>query len=487
MRLPDLGRLVLHPVKPTGVDGVCGYDPTVANNQLQGYFTDMLLDSDRNARYAEAIFAAVSAFVAAEGRPPVVLDAGCGTGMLTLLALAAGAERVISVDVNRGHINKLAERLGPELAARCTPMHVGPPNPNPFVSATENDELKFDMLVSEILGSFANGECASYYLAQYAQHMNVHPSGNVYCVPRTTTQTFRKVSLPKEVMRHVSENYRRQYMGTDFVALAYEYLAPTYVGDAMVVREDRYSVRPFQAAVPRVELDAGYYVAEWEAELWPGTEPLRNTWEWAHGFNGDGHSAHARSNQWGLMFFRVRTTAVANYDANASVHSASVPVMTSVGLAFEYGASGLSLDEDGAGALRWLTPFTFKAATINEKVQDRFDEKFQKVAEGDGAGVEVLNRYINLRAVRAGLPAQVPDGPVFRMTIGAIAEELRARNQDQWMSTLDMIATLPFLVSAQMTSEFDVPIQFLPPQDANTDPHKRYRYISVGAAFRFVI
>lgn len=488
-QLPDLGHLSLRPVAATGAaSGECGYDPTVAGNQMQGYFADMLLDSDRNARYCEAIGRAVADFVAREGRPPVVLDAGCGTGLLTLFALVAGAERVISVDVNRGHTDKLLERLGPELAPRCTPMHVGPPNPNPFASPTARAELAFDMLVSELLGSFANGECASYYLAQYEQHMNVHASGLVYCVPHTTTQTVRMVQLPPGVRREIAGPFKRKYMGSDFVGFAYEYLSPQYLQDARVVREDRYGVRPFEATLPVEELDAGYYVAEWTAVLWPGAEPLRHTWQWAYTHDADEHSKHARSNQWGLMFFHVRATAVANYNT-VTVHTASPPLRAADGADYASG-SGLSVEEEGADALRWLTPFTSNAVETNEELQKRLDKRLRKLEEaqekGEQAAVEVFPRYISMRAVCAGLPARVPVGAVYRMTVGALVDRVREQNGEQWMNVLDQMPIAPFVLSEQTTTEFDVPVLLLPPQDALTNARKRYRFITVGAGFRFL-
>ena len=485
-QLPNLENLFLRSVSVTNANGECDYDPTVAGNHMQGYFADMLLDSDRNARYCDAIARAVTDFVAREGRAPVVLDAGCGTGLLTLFALVAGAERVISVDVNRGHVDKLLERLGPELASRCTPMHVGPPNPNPFASPTAGNALNFDMLVSELLGSFANGECASYYLAQYAQHMNVHPSGTVYCVPHTTTQTFRKVKLPRAVCHEIAGPFKHKYMGSDFVGFAYELLLPEYTGDAQVVREDRYGVYPFQTTLPVQDLDAGYYVAEWTAVLWPGAAPLRHTWEWAYTHNADEHSKHARSNQWGLMFFHVRTAAVANPNTT-TVHTASPPLKAADGAIYTSG-SGLSVEEEGADALRWLTPFNPKAVKINEQLQLRLDARLRKLEEqqdrGEWATVPVYPRYISMRAVCAGLPASVPVGSVYRMTVGALVNRICEQNGEQWMNVLDQMPILPFVLSEQSTSEFDVPVLLLPPQDALADARKRYRFITVGAGFR---
>src|SRR4051794_2551446 len=66
----------------------------VAQSQMSG----MLRDGWRNAAYGNAIRAAVGAFVAAEKRRPVVLDVGCGTGLLSLMAAEAGAAAVIGCE-----------------------------------------------------------------------------------------------------------------------------------------------------------------------------------------------------------------------------------------------------------------------------------------------------------------------------------------------------------------------------------------------------
>jgi SAM-dependent methyltransferase len=59
-----------------------------------GQMSSMLTDSDRNAAYEKAITEAVHKFIALHGRAPLVLDIGCGTGLLSMMAVRAGAEHV---------------------------------------------------------------------------------------------------------------------------------------------------------------------------------------------------------------------------------------------------------------------------------------------------------------------------------------------------------------------------------------------------------
>ena len=57
------------------------YQP--ADQGFATYFLAMLADEDRNVKYAEAIKQCIAQFQEQQGRAPVVLDLGCGTGLLT--------------------------------------------------------------------------------------------------------------------------------------------------------------------------------------------------------------------------------------------------------------------------------------------------------------------------------------------------------------------------------------------------------------------
>jgi hypothetical protein len=70
------------------------YRKTVAMSQM----ASMLKDRARNEAYAAAITKCVAQFSAEHGRPPVVLDVGAGTGLLSLLSARAGAAAVHGVE-----------------------------------------------------------------------------------------------------------------------------------------------------------------------------------------------------------------------------------------------------------------------------------------------------------------------------------------------------------------------------------------------------
>jgi len=469
MQLPDLSTLSLRDEAPTGAPGDATYDPSRGGDLLQAYFADMVLDSDRNAMYAHAILAAVREFVRTEGRAPRVLDAGCGFGVLTLFALAAGAEHVVAADVSREHVARLPERLPARFAGKYTPVHIDLKRPNPFTAATLDPALRFDMLISEILGTFANGEGESVYLREYATHMTRHASGTVYCVPHRVTQTFRKVALPFAVVDLMEREFELQYMPTEHVGLLYEWMPPRYLQEPVAVRVDRFDTQPFDVVLPhRVQFGPGCYVAEWVAVLWPGVT-LRNTWEWAHAHTADLHSKHARARAWGLMLFRVPpgTVATAN-TATATVHD---------------NAPNLVLDELALGIAYAVDP--------SRRTRDRLRESFtfpsRPPLEEDSpyqGGRRV--RTIRMRAVGAGMPYPIVLGELHAVTLGALLRAYREMGlAGRELPTLQYMGVLPFIAFAgayQVATDYDAQVQIRPPRDAASH---RYHYLTEGARFWF--
>ena len=79
----------------------------------------MLHDADRNRSYEVAIRECIEEFIETEGYAPTVLDVGCGTGMLTAIALGTSAARVIALDVNETMV-ELAQMC--RLASRGLPQ-----------------------------------------------------------------------------------------------------------------------------------------------------------------------------------------------------------------------------------------------------------------------------------------------------------------------------------------------------------------------------
>jgi hypothetical protein len=152
------------------------YKPLSGDAGLGTYFVPMLIDADRNAQYKRAIHAAVADFVTCEGRPPVVMDFGTGTGLLTRYALEGGALKVIAVDTNGTAIALAREALGRD--KRVVFYH------GTSDAYFEENPGKVDMIVTEIFGTLHTTESMDKYLRGFDKHLNVFADRKVYCVPQ---------------------------------------------------------------------------------------------------------------------------------------------------------------------------------------------------------------------------------------------------------------------------------------------------------------
>jgi len=159
------------------------YSP--AEHGLAKYFLSMLDDQDRNVKYGEAIKKCIEEFETKEQRKPRVLDIGIGTGMLSSLCLLHGAAHVTGVDVNSTMVG-LARASLRALDPGGRRHNVLLVRPGP--SALPPEE-RFDMVVSEILGTLTTSESMFKYVSIYRHHLNTFGADHkVYAVPQQTTQ-----------------------------------------------------------------------------------------------------------------------------------------------------------------------------------------------------------------------------------------------------------------------------------------------------------
>ena len=159
------------------------YNP--AEHGLAKYFLSMLDDKDRNVKYGEAIKKCIEEFETKEQRKPRVLDIGIGTGMLSSLCLLHGAAHVTGVDVNSTMVG-LARASLKALDPTGKQHKVLLVRPGP--SALPPEE-RFDMVVSEILGTLTTSESMFKYVSIYRHHLNTFGADHkVYAVPQQTTQ-----------------------------------------------------------------------------------------------------------------------------------------------------------------------------------------------------------------------------------------------------------------------------------------------------------
>ncbi|CAM9823264.1 unnamed protein product, partial [Ectocarpus sp. 6 AP-2014] len=134
------------------VDAAMAAEDTTSMSQM----TSMLHDASRNTKYEAAITKAIQAFIQEHGRPPVVLDIGQGTGLLSMLAVRAGAEEVYGAE--------LYEPLA-QIAREVTTLNCGDKikviaKRSTDLSVGESGDLprRADMCINEIYDSALLGE-----------------------------------------------------------------------------------------------------------------------------------------------------------------------------------------------------------------------------------------------------------------------------------------------------------------------------------------
>ena len=231
---------------------------------VPGYFCPMLLcDPARTQAYREAITAAVRDFRQANAdRAPRVLDLGCGSGLLGVLALRAGAAAVTSVDVNSSCL-----RMTREVAARwdgVAKWTVAEGGPD-FIAAHRG---AFDMIVTEMMGTLVFAEDMERTLQQYRSVLDPRAAGGPYVVPSAARQFVCRVTLPEGWLRTALEQElarHASFVGTNSLNLHPACCDFRRVGERVVVYESGSVV----ALAARFTCGAHeFLLCEWECTLW---------------------------------------------------------------------------------------------------------------------------------------------------------------------------------------------------------------------------
>mmetsp|Transcript_17501 Transcript_17501/g.53818 ORF Transcript_17501/g.53818 Transcript_17501/m.53818 type:complete len:620 (+) Transcript_17501:566-2425(+) len=248
------------------------------------YFLSMLADGDRNAKYAAAIAQCVADFKKQQKRPPVVLDLGCGTGLLTRLALDAGAKKVVGVDTNRTMVQLARRAL--EAAGKTEGYELFNGTVDDYAATLKTPPV-FDVIVSEILGTLHTSENMPEYVGAASKYLRTFAGGAAYVVPARATTFVRPFVVADDPKLPAPANaYRREVLASVARAPAWTptnelgvLLLDGEAGPAVAVRTDSFSKLPFEKALPLKKTQpltwpaaAGVRLAvlEFECELWNG-------------------------------------------------------------------------------------------------------------------------------------------------------------------------------------------------------------------------
>ncbi|CAJ1380564.1 unnamed protein product [Effrenium voratum] len=129
---------------------------------LLDWYSEMLNDAVRNEAFATAIRKkACGARVA---------DLGCGCGLLTRLALDAGARAAVGVEI-APHLARAAKRVAPEAEVTCGDIR----------AVAVSEEERFDLLVAELLDAGGLGEKIVPFMRHAKSRL---ATKGAQCVPR---------------------------------------------------------------------------------------------------------------------------------------------------------------------------------------------------------------------------------------------------------------------------------------------------------------
>lgn len=151
----------------------------------------MMNDRRRNEAYQAAIERAIRRFREATGRPPLVLEIGAGSGLLSMMAARAGAERVVACEMVRPVAEAAREIIARNgLSERIT---VHQKKSSDLVVGVDLPR-RADLLVSEIFDAGLLGEYVLAALAHAREHL-LAPGAAI--VPARATVRMMPIESPE--------------------------------------------------------------------------------------------------------------------------------------------------------------------------------------------------------------------------------------------------------------------------------------------------
>jgi len=284
----------------------------------------MLDDVDRTMQYSEAIRQCVNEVPVSN---PYIVDVGVGTGLLSALALFHNSSAiVVGVDVNERALRasrKVMQDLG--FSNRFYGVTVSA-NMNSAAllkkiqrSIHSTDSTPFDVILSEILGTFVYGESMETYVSKYLPFVKTFDD-KLYAIPQKCTQTFASYEFQVPISsKHAIESALydalryKEYISTDKggLGIALHMYASKQTNAPVPIYEATYTKKPISKQtvrqtiqMPTLEntehLNLGVF--EWECDLWNGTM-LKNTIKQYKEISQTTSERYAlaRQNAWGFM------------------------------------------------------------------------------------------------------------------------------------------------------------------------------------------
>ncbi|QDZ17548.1 S-adenosyl-L-methionine-dependent methyltransferase [Chloropicon primus] len=199
-----------------------GYQNKPRHACIPSWHYDMLLDSQRNDTYERAIKNAIESKRAFGETDILALDVGAGSGLLSMLAARAGADKVVSVEMSQ-HMCDVGEEcvvmngfaskiLFLNRDARRMDVLRKPDGTPPDM------ERKADLLIYEVFDSGLIGEGALHLVASARQKLLqpnavlIPSSARVFCVPIC----IRKDRVKNFDFRHLNRySWRPDYVGVE--------------------------------------------------------------------------------------------------------------------------------------------------------------------------------------------------------------------------------------------------------------------------------
>ena len=296
------------------------YKPA-SGEQLPSYFYSMLDDVDRTMQYSKAIQECVNQVPVPN---PCVVDVGAGTGLLSALVLFHHPSAiVVGVDVNEAALSasrQVMHELG--FSDRFYGVLVNANMTSKSLLRTIQSKLNstnpmpFDVMVSEILGTFVYGESMETYVSKYLPFVKTFDD-KLYAVPQKCRQYFAcyefdvPLSTKYAIEKALDEALRyKEYIATDKggLGIALHLYENQLTASPQPIYEAMYSKKPTHVQTfkqkfhinPSSNLHLGVF--EWECDLWNGIM-LKNTIEEYKTIarSSNERYAFARQNAWGFM------------------------------------------------------------------------------------------------------------------------------------------------------------------------------------------